>query len=107
MEELYRQWVAASLWAFGGLQHPIGEAISSSVRLTAGLCQLSGGAPPRGSVIANVLGRFCSSDFTRIPQMDCQFDDLLERFCYKNQCNTIIAAGQIRLTRRMNPESLT
>ena len=25
--------------------------------------------------------------------MDCQFDDLLGRFCYKNQCNTIIATG--------------
>ncbi len=43
----------------------------------------------------------------RIPWMDCQFDDLLERFCYKNQCNTIIATGQIRLIRRVNPESLT
>ena len=39
--------------------------------------------------------------------MDCQFDDLHERFCYKNQCNTFIATGQIRLTRRVNPESLT
>jgi len=32
----------------------------------------------------------------RIPQMDYQFDDLLGRFCYKNQCNTIIATGQTR-----------
>lgn len=38
--------------------------------------------------------------------MDYQFDDLLGRFFYKNQCNTIIAAGEIRLTRRVNPESL-
>ncbi len=36
--------------------------------------------------------------------MDCQFDDLLGRFCYKNQCNTIIATGQTRLTRRVTPE---
>ena len=33
--------------------------------------------------------------------MDCQFDDLLGRFCYKNQCNTIIATGQTRLTLRV------
>ena len=42
---------------------------------------------------------------TRIPQMDCQFDDLLGRFCYKNQCNTIIATGQTRLTLRVTQES--
>ena len=41
----------------------------------------------------------------RIPQMDCQFDDLLGRFCYKNQCNTIIATGQTRLTLRVTQES--
>ena len=43
--------------------------------------------------------------FARIPQMDCQFDDLLGRFCYKNQCNTIIATGQTRLTLRVTQES--
>ena len=46
--------------------------------------------------------------------MDCQFDDLLGRFCYKNQCNTIIyknqcntiiATGQTRLTLRVTQES--
>ena len=42
---------------------------------------------------------------SRIPQMDCQFDDLLGRFCYKNQCNTIIATGQTRLTLRVTQES--
>ena len=42
---------------------------------------------------------------TRIPQMDCQFDDFLGRFCYKNQCNTIIATGQTRLTLRVTQES--
>ena len=41
----------------------------------------------------------------RVTQMDWQVDDLLGRFYYKNQCNTIIAAGQSRLTRRLNPES--
>ena len=41
----------------------------------------------------------------RIPQMDCQFDDLLGRFCHKNQCNTIIATGQTRLTLRVTRES--
>ena len=39
--------------------------------------------------------------------MDCHFDDLLDRFFYKNQCNTIIVTYQIRLTRRVNPERLT
>jgi len=43
---------------------------------------------------------------TRIPQMNCQFDDVLGRFCYKNQCNTIITTGKSRVTRRVNPESL-
>ena len=38
--------------------------------------------------------------------MDCQFDDVLGRFCYKNHCNTIIAAIQTRVTRRVKPESL-
>ena len=42
----------------------------------------------------------------RIPQMNCQFDDMHERFCYKNQCNTIITTGQTRVTRWVNPESL-
>ena len=44
-------------------------------------------------------------NLARIPQMDCQFDDLLGRFCYKNQCNTIIATGQTRLTLRVTQES--
>ncbi len=35
-----------------------------------------------------------------------QFDDVLGRFCYKNQCNTIIETGETRITRRVNPESL-
>ena len=38
--------------------------------------------------------------------MNCQFDDVLGRFCYKNQSNTIITTGQTRVTRRVNPESL-
>ena len=42
----------------------------------------------------------------RTPQMDCRFDDLHGPFCYKNQCDTIIATGQIRRSRRVNPESL-
>ncbi len=42
----------------------------------------------------------------RIPQMNCKFDDVLGRFCYKNQCNTIITTGKSRVTRRVNPESL-
>ena len=29
--------------------------------------------------------------------MDCQFDDVLGRFCYKNQYNTIISAGRPEL----------
>ena len=37
--------------------------------------------------------------------MDCQFDDLFGRFWYKNQCNTIIATGQTRLTLRVTQES--
>ena len=36
--------------------------------------------------------------------MDCYFDDLLERFYYKNQCNTIITTGEPRVTRRVNQE---
>ncbi len=38
--------------------------------------------------------------------MNCQFDDVLGRFCYKNQCNTIIITGKTHVTRRVNPESL-
>ncbi len=38
--------------------------------------------------------------------MNCQFDDVLGRFCYENQCNTIITTGEIRVTQRVNPESL-
>jgi len=34
-----------------------------------------------------------------MPLIDRHFDGLLERFCYKNQCNIIIATGQNRLTR--------
>ncbi len=26
--------------------------------------------------------------------MDCQFDDVFGRFCFKNQCNTIITIGR-------------
>ena len=43
---------------------------------------------------------------TRIPQMNCQCDDMLGQFCYKNQCNTIFETGQVRLTRWVTPESL-
>ncbi len=43
---------------------------------------------------------------TRIPQINCQFDDVLGRFCYKNQCNTIITTGKPPVTRRVNPEGL-
>ncbi len=43
---------------------------------------------------------------TRIPRMGCQFDDVFGQFYYKNQCNTIIAAIQSRVTRRVNPEIL-
>jgi hypothetical protein len=38
--------------------------------------------------------------------MDCEYDDMPWRFCYKNQCNTIIETGQTRVTRRVTPESL-
>ena len=37
--------------------------------------------------------------------MDCYFDDLLERFCYKNQCNTISVTGKPDVTRRVNQET--
>ncbi len=37
--------------------------------------------------------------------MNCQFDDVLGRFCYKNQCNTIITSGEPHVTRRVNPEN--
>ena len=36
--------------------------------------------------------------------MNYQFFDVLDRFCYKNQCHTIITTGQPRVTRRVNPE---
>ena len=42
--------------------------------------------------------------YTRISQMDYHFDDLLERFCYKNQCNIIITTGSPRVPRRVNPK---
>ena len=35
---------------------------------------------------------------TRIPRMNYQFDDVLGRFYYKNQCNTIITTGETRVT---------
>ncbi len=38
--------------------------------------------------------------------MNCQFGDVLGRFCYKNQCNTIITTGKPPVTRRVNPEGL-
>ena len=41
----------------------------------------------------------------RIPQMDYQFDDLLGRFCYKNQCDTNTTTSQPRVTRRVNPNT--
>ena len=37
--------------------------------------------------------------------MECQFDDLLGRFCYKNQCYTNITTSQPRVTRRVNPKT--
>ena len=42
---------------------------------------------------------------TRIPQMDYQFDDLLGRFYYKNQCDTNTTTSQPRVTRRVNPNT--
>ena len=60
---------------------------------------------PDGHVSAFAFRRGCTIVLSRIPQMDCQFDDLLGRFCYKNQCNTIIATGQTRLTLRVTQES--
>ena len=38
--------------------------------------------------------------------MNCQFNDVLGRFCYKNQCNAIITTGETRVTWSVNPESL-
>ena len=46
-----------------------------------------------------------TAGLARIPQMDCHFDDLLERFCYKNQCNTISVTGKPRATQRVNQET--
>ena len=42
---------------------------------------------------------------SRIPQMNYRFENVLGRFCYKNQCNTTITMGQPRVTRRMIPEN--
>jgi hypothetical protein len=42
----------------------------------------------------------------RILQMECEFEDVLGRFCYKNQCNTVTTTGESRVTRRVNPQSL-
>ena len=66
-----------------------------------------GPRPSGGKGFVGGVGAFTQdrSVSTRIPQMDCQFDDLLGRFCYKNQCNTIIATGQTRLTLRVTQES--
>ncbi len=36
--------------------------------------------------------------------MICKFDDVIGRFCYENQCNTIITMGQSLVTRRVKPE---
>ena len=47
-----------------------------------------------------------SSELTRIPQMNYQFDHVLGQFYYKNQCNTIVTTGETRVTGRVNPESL-
>ncbi len=43
------------------------------------------------------------SYLARIAQMDYQFEDVIGRFCYKNQCHTIITTGQPRVTRRVTP----
>jgi hypothetical protein len=40
----------------------------------------------------------------RISQMNGRFDDAHVRFCYKNQCNTIIIPRERRVTRRVNLE---
>ena len=42
---------------------------------------------------------------SRISQMNCQFEDVPGRFCYKNQCDTIIPAGEPRVTRWVTPEN--
>jgi hypothetical protein len=42
---------------------------------------------------------------SRISQMTRRFEDLLGRFCYKNQCNTFIATGKTRVTRRVIPKA--
>ncbi len=42
---------------------------------------------------------------TRIPQITCRFEDVFGRFCYKNQCNTFIATGKTRVTRRVIPKA--
>ena len=41
-------------------------------------------------VVHRESGRRVGTGSPRITQMDFHFDDLLDRFCYKNQCNTII-----------------
>ncbi len=37
--------------------------------------------------------------------MNCQFDDVLGQFCYKNHCITIMTTIGARVTRRVNPEN--
>jgi hypothetical protein len=37
--------------------------------------------------------------------MNCQFEDALGGFSYKNQCNTIITTGKTRVTRRVIPQA--
>ena len=43
--------------------------------------------------------------WSRITQVNYQFDDVRGRFCYKNQCNTVITTGEARVTRRVNQET--
>jgi len=56
------------------------------------------------TISAAIEPELAESEQARISQMDYHFDDLLERFCYKNQCNTIITTGSPRVPRRVNPK---
>ena len=94
---------------------PVGDIYSHGAEVppNARLLWVSGevGITPAGDVVkgfeaqARTAWENIAEVLARIPQMDCQFDDLLGRFCYKNQCNTIIATGQTRLTLRVTQES--
>ena len=48
-------------------------------------------APPRRGEMSQYQE---SSELTRIPQMNYQFDHVLGQFYYKNQCNTIVTNGR-------------